>query len=118
MGLRIGAWRFCWTEKWQQLFLDFSYRFVIGRDCFYPTPTDEERPPLVGQDFGSTPTRVFLARFPAPVARKIAYENAVKLFHLNDAARQEAERENLIALRANLAKPQGKPSPSARPNGQ
>ena len=45
-------------------------------------------------DFEDTPTRNFLDRFPSDVARKIAYENAIKLFHLNDAARKDAERQN------------------------
>ena len=84
----------CWTEEWQQLFLDFPNRFMIGRDCFYPlSRIGTWSDPALG--FEDSTTRTFLDRLPPDVARKIAYENAIKLFHLNDAARKDAERQNV-----------------------
>ena len=95
MSLRIHNFRFCWTEEWQQLFLDFPDRFMIGRDCFYPLSQDGKGPPRTRVGFENSTTRTFLDRLPPDVARKIAYENAIKLFHLNDAARKDAERQNV-----------------------
>ena len=108
MSLRIHNFRFCWTEEWQQLFLDFPDRFLIGRDCFYPVASDGNSPPRSRAGFEDSTTRVFLDRLPPDVARQIAYENAIKLFHLSDAARREAENENVIYLNRSTT------SPSAR----
>jgi len=105
MSMRISSLRFCWTEEWQQLFQDFPDRFLIGRDCFYPLASDEEsqhRPGAGG--FEDSSTRMFLDRLPEELARKIAYENAINLFHLSDSARMGAERENLKCLNENAPK--------------
>jgi len=74
--------------EWLQLLKDFPTRFVIGSDQF-----------LAGQSFHGSDlanqlvkkvpmtrelTPVFLRNFPADIAHKIAIENAVAIYKLND----------------------------------
>jgi predicted TIM-barrel fold metal-dependent hydrolase len=68
------------NPAWRALMLEFPDRFMIGSDTFF-------QPEIVWHRF---PTRLDLAigvirtaALPPAVARKVAFENAQRLFHLN-----------------------------------
>lgn len=74
--------------EWLRLLQDFPDRFVLGGDQFFvsdsvrgsgPARTFSQRAPLVRQR-----TRAFLAALPADLARKIGYENAIRLYKLTE----------------------------------
>ncbi len=73
---------------WLQLLRDFPDRFVIGGDQFLVSPSVRgggpgvefsQRAPIVRER-----TRLFLAALPADLSRKIALENAIRLYGLKD----------------------------------
>ena len=73
---------------WLRLLQDFSDRFVIGGDQFFVSPsvqgrgpgvTFSERAPIIRER-----TRILLTALPADLSRKIAFENAVRLYRLKD----------------------------------
>lgn len=73
---------------WMRLLRDFSDRFVIGGDQFFisstvrgggPGTTFAQRAPIVRQR-----TKLFLAALPVDLYRKVAFENAVRLYRLKD----------------------------------
>ena len=72
--------------QWLRLLLDFPDRFVIGGDQFIaslsvrgegPGLTFSQRAPITRER-----TRTFLERLPPDLYRKIAYENAIRLYGL------------------------------------
>ena len=73
---------------WLQLLRDFPDRFVIGGDQFFVSPSVRGGGP--GVEFSQRApmnrerTRVFLAALPADLSRKIALENAIRLYRLKD----------------------------------
>lgn len=73
---------------WMRLLRDFSDRFVIGGDQFFAAPSIRgtgpgvlfsQRAPIVRER-----TRRFLAALPPELYRKIAVENATRLYRLKD----------------------------------
>ena len=74
--------------EWLRLLQDFPDRFVIGGDQFLVSPSVQgggpgvmfsQRAPIVREQ-----SRAFLAALPAELSRKIAYENALRLYKLKD----------------------------------
>jgi hypothetical protein len=74
--------------EWMRLLRDFPDRFVIGGDQFFAAPSIRgtgpgvlfsQRAPIVRQR-----TRAFLAALPPDLYRKIAFENAIRLYKLKD----------------------------------
>jgi hypothetical protein len=74
--------------EWLSLLQDFPDRFVIGGDQFIASPAIRGRGP--GMAFAQMSpivrerTRAFLNALPPDLARKIGYENAVRLYKLKD----------------------------------
>jgi hypothetical protein len=72
--------------EWFQLLNDFPDRFVIGGDQFFLGAGIEQGP---GTNFAQRSGRIrqrtnmFLTALPESLARKIAYENALRLYRLN-----------------------------------
>lgn len=73
---------------WLRLLQDFPDRFVIGGDQFFVSPSVRgggpaivfsQRAPVLRER-----TRAFLEALPPDLARKIAYENAIRLYQLRD----------------------------------
>ncbi|MBI2999914.1 MAG: amidohydrolase family protein [Deltaproteobacteria bacterium] len=73
---------------WLRLLRDFPDRFVIGGDQFFVSPSVRgggpavafsQRAPMIRER-----TRAFLEALSPDLARKIAYENAVRLYKLRD----------------------------------
>jgi len=73
--------------EWVRLLEDFSDRFVIGNDQFFvpastrggPALAFAQRAAIVRQRAG-----IFLAALPEPLARKIGYENAIRIYRIKD----------------------------------
>lgn len=63
------------APEWRAAFEEFPDRFMVGTDTFAP-----ERWYYVGDH--ATYSRGWLASLPAPIARKIAYENAERMLDL------------------------------------
>ncbi|MFQ5878838.1 MAG: amidohydrolase family protein [Dehalococcoidia bacterium] len=61
------------APEWEDLIRSFPDRFVIGLDSFY----EPVRPQLFQSSIG------FLSQLPPDLARKVAYENAVRIYKLN-----------------------------------
>jgi len=70
---------------WLELFRDFPDRFVIGGDQFFTTASARGPAAHFGQAAGNIRNRtsLFLSHLPADLARKIGYENAIRLYKLN-----------------------------------
>ncbi len=74
---------------WLRLLQDFPERFVIGGDQFIVSPSVQGGGP--GVEFSKHApivrerTRLFLAALPADLSRKIALENAIRLYRLKDS---------------------------------
>ena len=74
-------------SEWLRLLKDFSDRFVIGSDNFIASPsfhgkgTASKLAEKIPQTRELTP--IFLNVLPPDLARKIAYENAIVLYHLD-----------------------------------
>lgn len=73
---------------WMRLLQDYPDRFVIGGDQFFASPSIKgsgpgimfsQRSPIVRDR-----TRAFLAALPPDLYRKVAFENAVRLYKLKD----------------------------------
>lgn len=96
MSLRMAPGRAPWNHpltrertlkpEWLALLRDFADRFVIGGDQFIAAPrlegggpglTFAQRAPAVRER-----TRAFLDALPADLARRVGYENAVRLYKL------------------------------------
>lgn len=74
--------------EWLRLLQDFPDRFVMGGDQFFVSPSVtgagpgvvfSQRAPTVRER-----TRVFLGALPPDLARRIGYENAIRLYKLTD----------------------------------
>ena len=74
--------------EWLGLLQDFPDRFVLGTDQFIPSPTVRgmgpgmmfaQRAPMIRQR-----TRMLLHVLPPDLARKIGYENAIRLYKLKE----------------------------------
>lgn len=63
---------------WLRLVQDFPDRFVIGSDQFYPPSESYRRTPTTGLDS----LRTFVNELPPDLARKVAYENAQRIYKL------------------------------------
>lgn len=65
--------------EWVKVIEEFSDRFIIGSDHFYMSPKMRGRigPPSV------EPTNTFFSLLPPDLARKIGYENPMRLFKLD-----------------------------------
>lgn len=64
--------------EWLSLLKKFPDRFMIGSDIFFTPPTSDLRsPPGRGEWVG-----LFLSQLPPELARKVAVDNAVKVFNL------------------------------------
>ena len=73
--------------EWLELLADFSDRFVIGGDQFFASPTAGSGPGSVfAQRSGMMRERInlFLSALPEALARKIASENARRIYKLQD----------------------------------
>jgi len=74
-------------SEWLQLLSDFSDRFVIGGDQFFAGGGIRQGP---GTNFAQRArgirqrTNMFLAALPESLARKIGYENAMRLYKLKE----------------------------------
>ncbi|MBI4488956.1 MAG: amidohydrolase family protein [Deltaproteobacteria bacterium] len=98
MGLRMGPGRAPQNHpltatmgirpEWLRLLQDFSDRFVIGGDQFIAAPSVRgtgpgiifsQRAPMIRKR-----TRAFLDVLPSEIARKVGYENAMRLYRLKD----------------------------------
>ncbi|MBI2193893.1 MAG: amidohydrolase family protein [Planctomycetes bacterium] len=70
--------------EWMEVFKAFPDRFLLGSDTFYASPKIQlpwKRPPAM---MSLMPLRMLLNRMPADLARKIAYQNAARLYRLQD----------------------------------
>ena len=86
------------VPQWLTLFRRHPDRFVIGSDSFFTDP--KSKGPGVGFASGSDDrlqaTRKFLSLLPDVIARKIAFENAVRLYGLpNDLVAKTAAARNI-----------------------
>lgn len=69
---------------WLSLIKEFPDRFVLGSDTFYSSPKVKlpmQRPPLTLMLMGP---KGLVNKLPADLGRKVGYENAVRLYRLND----------------------------------
>lgn len=69
---------------WMAVFREFPDRFVIGGDQFF-APAGTKGPPAVFAKAAGMirkRTNVFLSRLPPDIARKIAFENATRIYRL------------------------------------
>jgi len=73
--------------EWRQLLNDFPDRFVIGGDQFFVSPGQRGGHAVtVSQRSGVMRQRInmFLAALPESLARKIGYENAIRIYRKNN----------------------------------
>lgn len=63
--------------EWVDLIRSFPDRFIIGSDQFHASPRNPRRWPPSSQG-----PRAFLDQLPADLARKVAYENPVRIYKL------------------------------------
>jgi len=74
--------------NWLKLLQMFPDRFVIGGDQFFVSPSIRGSGPGVAFSkmaaFNRERSKIFLAALPADLGRKIAFENAVRLYKLKD----------------------------------
>jgi len=97
MSLRMSPGRAPWNHpltptgqvkpEWLQLLNDFSDRFVIGGDQFCASAAAGQGPGTVfAQQAGTMRQRIntFLGALPEELARKIAYQNAIRLYKLKE----------------------------------
>lgn len=63
-------------QKWLDLLKDFPDRFMIGSDQFFERSRQKKFPPSFKE------TQDILSLLPDDLARKIGYENAIKIFNL------------------------------------
>ncbi len=66
-------------KQWRKLFNDFPDRIMVGTDRFFVSPRNHS--PL-RHTADSAATLAILEQLPAAVARRIAFENAARLFRL------------------------------------
>lgn len=69
---------------WLELFKEFPDRFVIGGDQFF-APVGTRGPPAAFAKVAGVirkRTNIFLSRLPPAIARKIGYENAIRIYKL------------------------------------
>ena len=69
---------------WQQVFVEFPDRFVIGGDQFFTPPGNRSFVAKFAKAAGviRKRTNIFLSRLPPDIARKIGYENAIRIYKL------------------------------------
>ena len=97
MSLRMGPGRqpqnFPLTQsggvkpEWRSLLEEYSDRFVIGGDQFFVAPGQRGGHAVtVSQRSGVMRQRInrFLAALPEPLARKIGYENAIRIYRIKE----------------------------------
>ena len=73
--------------EWRSLLEEFPDRFVIGGDQFFVAPGQRGGHAVtVSQRSGTMRQRInrFLAALPEPLARKIGYENAIRIYRIKD----------------------------------
>ena len=74
-------------EEWIRLLDEFSDRFVIGGDQFFVSPGQRAGHAVnLSQRSGEMRQRIalFLAAMPDPLARKIGYENAIRIYRIRE----------------------------------
>jgi len=70
-------------SEWMDLLRSFPDRFLIGSDIFYGVAGEVARGTTTGGlQLGEEPIWVFLKKLPPDLARKIAYENVVRIYSM------------------------------------
>ena len=76
-------------SEWKKLIAEFPDKFMFGSDMFYMSSNASRRFPD-----STNGSRAILNQLPLDLARKVAYENAAKLFKLNvDPASMQGDTE-------------------------
>lgn len=69
---------------WAALFKDFPDRFMLGSDVFYVAPSLTGQHGFMPPQGSILPLKAMLPQLPPDVARKLASENAVRIYKLKD----------------------------------
>lgn len=98
------------VPSWRSVLTRHSDRFVIGTDNFYVGPDLKRAGPIAGFSHANAPklktTQLFLSLLPANLARKIASQNAIRIYRL-DAAEISPVRAVTSAETAAPVQPKG-----------